>query len=148
MCPTYLFVLCMCVCARARTHARPQTGLACLWQIDAAYGLGPEFDERRGCSLKFHHLPLDAFVDPLCCGSLHTMSHQLTCADGERQPARRKYLPQSDLSLTSLGSAAPPRFASRRQSFTKGESVAAAAVAGRDPAGGRSSGFPLLSEES
>lgn len=144
MCSTCVFVLCVCECACVRARAAPQTGLACLWQIDAAYRLGPEFDERRGCSLKFRHLPLDAFVDPLCCGSLRTMSHQLTWADGERQPERREYLPQSDLSFTSLGSAAPPRFASSRQSFTKGESAAA----GRDPAAGRSSGFSLLSEES
>lgn len=38
----------------------------------------PESDERRGYSLKFRYLPFNASVDPLCCGSSRTMSHQLT----------------------------------------------------------------------
>lgn len=32
----------------------------------------PASDESRGCLLKFHYLPLDASVDPLCCGSSFT----------------------------------------------------------------------------
>lgn len=74
-----LFVRVLCLCVYAQPHRASLSDGSCLFVADRCSLLTrPKSDERRGCSLKFRYLPLDSSVDPLCCRSLCTMSHQLT----------------------------------------------------------------------
>ena len=100
--------ICLCVCfacvyMRSLTLPPSQTDLACFAADRCGLLTGSESDERRGCSLKFRYLPLDSSVDPLCCGSSCTMSHQLTGLMGrDSQREKKKNFPQSDCILRSL----------------------------------------------
>lgn len=96
-----LFECELCLCVYCRPHRASLSDGPRLFVADrCSLPTWSKSDERRGCSLKFY-LPLDFSVDPLCCRSSCTMSHQLTLLIG-RDKQREKIF--SSVRLYSCGS--------------------------------------------